>query len=194
MTSALSLFNRPAHWWWGRSGLRRLFSVYRLDEFFDFDGVVYILARARSDGLYDVLYIGQSGEGDVRLSSHEKMAPARRLGATHVHVYFIEDRAERFRIETELRHAFDPPMNRQPVPTNHLKSELGALSLAAALWPPSPLAPYSLSDAPAPRLPLTNALLSLGMPTRQPSNSLIDSMRAYDVLSPLERALYGRRD
>ena len=121
------------HWWAGASGQRYYFSVFGIDDLYDFDGIVYILARLRSDGFFDPLYIGQSGEGDVRLSRHEKMPTARMLGATHVHVHFVENRITRFDIETDLRRQHYTPLNEQSTPALPLSRVLNPAPL-----PPPP--------------------------------------------------------
>src|SRR5713101_6983312 len=55
------------------------------------------------------------------------MAPARRVGATHVHVHFVDKTASRFSIETDLRRRHRAPLNEQPTPAP-VFSTLGALS------------------------------------------------------------------
>jgi len=107
------------------------------------------------------------------------MAPARRLGATHVHVHFVENRAERFRIETDLRREHKPQLNEQPMPALTL-ADLGRL-------------PGSGLGSLAPQSSLSNALLGLAPPPPPSSNALLDLIDALDTRSPLERALSGRR-
>jgi hypothetical protein len=160
--------------------------IYGLHEYFDFEGIVYMIGRQRLDSNFDALYCGQSGQGDARLSKHEKMNPARQLGATHVHVLFIQNRTERFRIETDLRREHKPRLNEQSIPVQSLPefdspygTALNALSSNNAL---SMLRPHS---------PLASALAPLGMaPPR--FNSMRDLIDSFDSRSPLERALLGR--
>ena len=174
---------RSYHHWRGESGQWYTFGIFGLHENFDFDGIVYLFGRARTDGLYDPLYCGQSSQGDVRLSRHEKMAPARRLGATQVHVHFVENRAERFRIETDIRRAHKPQLNEQSMP---------ALTLAdLARLPGSGSGFGSLAPQPS----LSNSLLALALAPSPPpsSNALRDLIDALDARSPLEGALSGRR-
>jgi hypothetical protein len=158
------------HHWRGESGEWYWFSVCRIDEIYDFDGIVYILARARSDGYFDPLYIGQSGEGDERLrpSRHEKMPAARALGLTDVHVHFVENRIRRFSIETDLRRRHATPLNQQPTPAPALGlGDMGGLfgygggiggGLNALLSMNSPATPRSGLGAPP-----ANALRGLGI-------------------------------
>ncbi len=102
----------------------------------ELEGCNYILARPRLDGrgFRDALYIGQTKNGDNRLSisRHEKFLPAQRLGATEVHVHLLTTfTQERLDIETDLRHEHPTPLNNQPTPapaTNALGlSGLGSL-------------------------------------------------------------------
>jgi hypothetical protein len=157
---------RRGHRWRGESGQWYDFAIYGIDEFFDFERVVYVIGRARSDGYFDPLYIGQSGEGDVRLSKHEKMPPARRLGATHVHVITVTERNFRFHIETDLRNSIVTPLNEQPsrAPLNSLAAALSGRTCLDEVFNPSPLSAFgSLSAAlPTPASETKNHLIGLG--------------------------------
>lgn len=110
----------PLHGWRGYSGYWYPHSVYPISEVHWLLGwsVNYILARARADGYYDPLYIGQSGDFSERMSKHEKLVPALLLGATHCHVHLLaRDKKHRLDIETDLRTQFATPLNKQPSPT-----------------------------------------------------------------------------
>jgi hypothetical protein len=51
---------------------------------------------------------------DARLDQHEKLVPAIFMGANEVHVHLLaHSRAERLRIETDLRRGQLPPLNEQ---------------------------------------------------------------------------------
>lgn len=147
----------PMHRWRGESGEWYWFSVFGLNEFYDFDGIVYIITRARPDGYFDPLYIGQSGQGGVRLSRHEKMPQARRLGATHVQVHFCGSETARFSTETDLRRLHHTPLNGQPTPA----LALGALAALSSLSNPAPSVPSGVLAAlsslsnPVPSVPLS---------------------------------------
>jgi hypothetical protein len=151
------------HRWQGASGEWYCFSVCRLDEIFDFDGVVYILTRARLDGFYDPLYIGESGDGEERLhpSKHEKMPRARALGLTDVHVHFTGNRSRRLSVETDLRRRHATPLNEQPTPA----SSTGFAGLGGLFGHDSGIGAGGL-----------NALLALSSPTKSgpPMNALHD--------------------
>jgi hypothetical protein len=190
---------RPSHWWLGESGERHIFSVFELADSWDFDAIVYIPARARHDGLYDPLYIGQSGEGATRLSHHEKYAPALRLGLTHVHVLFESNRRRRLDIETDLRRRHWTPLNEQPTPAMAPLDVggLGALSSLTGLEGlPSAIRPFpwlpGLDALPAPIAPVPSPTgleglaaaitpfppTSLGLPRPPPSDALADGLGA----------------
>lgn len=106
--------NPPLHNWCGESGKWYPHSVYPIGSIPDFASANYIFAKLRPDGLYDPLYIGESGEFDMRISNHEKLLPAIMFGATHVHVHLLAvSKSERLRIETDLRRAHWTPLNLQ---------------------------------------------------------------------------------
>lgn len=139
------------HGWRGQSGECYWFSACRLNEIYDFEGIVYILVRARPDGYFVPLYIGQSGEGNERLrpSKHEKLPAAQRLGLTHVHVHFVGNRAKRFAVETDLRRRHSTPLNEQATPASTATlgdlggpfgygGGIGGSGLAALLAAPAP--------------------------------------------------------
>lgn len=197
MTSDSSPWLRPSapplHWWRGESGKQYWFSVYHQTAIPDFDGIVYLLTRARYDGLFDLLYCGQSSNGGIRLSNHEKVKPALQQGMTHIHVHFVEDSAERFRIETDIRRIHKPLLNEQSVPTyNALTGVLaGALSPPPpALSPPPPALGNAFYDGGLAALTAAKAggdrrgrgLGALDYlapsPFLQPSNALADALNA----------------
>lgn len=151
--------SREMRFWLGASGNQYWFTIFPIDEIWDFEGIVYIIARCRLDGYFDPLYIGQTGDGGDRLTRHEKLAHARRLGASHVHVYFVGSRLERFEIETDLRHQHWTPLNQQPTPVSGMAafapiSGLGWLDHLGSSDRPIPmssiagLAPFELAPSP----------------------------------------------
>src|SRR5215510_5052080 len=89
------------HWWQGASGIWYIHTVYPLSEWPRFVWQNYIVARRESDGLVSALYIGQTGDGEHRPPTHEKLIPAIVLGATHVHVHLLAmSRQHRLDVET----------------------------------------------------------------------------------------------
>src|SRR5260370_12904360 len=156
------------HRWRGISGEWYWFSIFRIDAVWDLEGIVYILARARGDGYFGALYVGQSAQGGERLTQHEKMPDARRLGATHVHVHFVETRAARFAIETDLRRQLRPVLNEQPIPVSNLAGLAGL-------------------GAPAPAVPSRNYLA--GIAAEHTAGFGGSDIFGLDMRSDFERAL-----
>jgi hypothetical protein len=121
----------PIVQWQGRSGRWYPFSVMSFASIFswpDREQCVYIFARqsTRHSGLRDPLYIGEKGETD-RFANHDKLDPARRLGAIEFHVHLLAtSRRERLDIETDLRHGHWTPLNEQLTPAP--KPGLGSLA------------------------------------------------------------------
>lgn len=120
--------------WTGLSGWPYDFGVFTLSTIFKPLAGVYIVCRSVQVGNashLEALYVGEAESLEDRLNtrraSHDGFQRALKMGATHVCARLVPDgAAERLRIETDLRHAFNPPCNAQPVPGN-------ALSLAALL-------------------------------------------------------------
>lgn len=121
----------PLHRWQGASGQWHYFSVYALSSVPDWIGCCnYIFARPRYDLAQsrEPFYIGEKGDTD-RFSNHEKLWPARALGATELHVCFAaKSRWERLDIETDLRNAHWTPLNLQPTRAPEPVNALGALT------------------------------------------------------------------
>jgi hypothetical protein len=183
---------RPMHGWRGETRQTHWFAVFGINETLDFDGIVYILARARPDRLFDPLYVGQSGQGGVRLANHEKMASARYLGATHVHIHFVEDASSRFSIETDLRRLHRPPLNEQSTP-----APVGALSALGDIFgfgglPPSGFSPGGgILAALAHAAPPAPATLPYSLPFER--SPLADLFEPGNSLAALSRALSKTR-
>jgi hypothetical protein len=143
--------SRPIRWWEGKSGRRYYVAVYGIGELFDFGSIVYLVTQARLDGFYDPLYIGQTGDGEERLGRHPKFARALALGATHVHIHWVDGKADRIAVETDLRHQHPTALNEQSIPerANVLASPLAALGAVPGFGPLLGIAPSGLS-APLP--------------------------------------------
>lgn len=120
------------HSWQGRSLRWYGFTIYPIYAILQWIGPCnYIFARPRFDSAQsrEALYIGEKGDTD-RFERHEKLEPARRLGATELHVYFgASSRFERLDIETDLRNGHLAVLNAQPTraaePLNKLTGLLG---------------------------------------------------------------------
>ena len=74
---------------------------------------VYIFGRRRTDGLYDVLYIGRASRISDRVTqTHEKLGPALTLGMTTLGQATCANDTDADIIERDLIARFNPPLNR----------------------------------------------------------------------------------
>lgn len=113
--------------WTGISGWPYEFGVYDLAATFRPVPGVYILCRRAGSLLgnhLEALYIGETQSLEDRLNTcrfdHDGFKRASQMGLSVICARVVTDgTAERLRIETELRHAFNPPCNEQPVPANN---------------------------------------------------------------------------
>lgn len=116
--------------WFGISGQAYEFETFPVGTRFNHVSGVYVACRALSTGVFEPLYVGEAVSLHDRLNigfdRHDGLQRASRLGMTHIEVMLVSGKANRLRIETDLRHRLDPVCNRQPVPNN-------ALSLADQL-------------------------------------------------------------
>ncbi len=117
----------PIVQWQGASGRWYAHSVFSLYAIPDWIAACnYIFTAPRPDGLRSPLYVGESGEFDVRLGQHEKLPEVLRLGGTELHVHLgATTRQQRLDIETDLRQGQPAPLNRQGI--GGLGGILGAL-------------------------------------------------------------------
>lgn len=180
------LSTRRWHWWVGQSGKRYLFEVLLPSDIGEADGagIVYIPARERPDGFFDPLYIGQTRDGYDRISGHEKLAAARRLGMTHFHICWISNRAERFDVETDLRRNIWTPLNDQPTPARPVPlPDIGALG-SLGPWPPLPSA-GPLSGVAELLSPLSNidSVFGLAAALAPPPGGLLTAERPAGLLA-----------
>jgi len=80
---------------------------------------VYAILCSRSNGKYDVVYVGETGQAGTRLSNHERTTCwSRNCGSLlYVVVFWTPSDQystdDRLKIEKELRDQYDPPCNRQ---------------------------------------------------------------------------------
>lgn len=100
--------------WTGVSGWGYDYGVYPLGTTIINAPGNYILTRL-TDGFWHPLYIGEAQDlGRRCCATHEKWAAAIRLGATHIHLRFNPSgRQSRLDEETDLRRAFNTPLNTQ---------------------------------------------------------------------------------
>lgn len=152
----------PTHRWQGDSREWYYFTIYPIEAVPNFIRACnYIFARPKFDGTREPFYIGESGHFCAELANHPKIEPARRLGATEVHIHFsARSRSQRLDIETDLRRGHWTPLNYQQTPALPFSQGIGGL---AALGIGSGLAGFPAGPSPPP--PPRNALLDLLRPT-----------------------------
>ena len=97
---------------WPTSGTTRsAFHVYDINTSWRDVPGIYIFAYEQSPGRWTALYVGQAMSLNQRLSSHERIAEAIRLGATHIHVKVIQNSALRDAEERLLIGQLQPRLN-----------------------------------------------------------------------------------
>lgn len=108
--------------WPGVGGRKHTFETYPLGTAFKQVGGIYIFCKRASNGNWDPLYVGETGDFNERLNTalqrHQAWPACCAGGATHVSVMIvgggtIMGRSQRLALETELRHSLNPPCNRQ---------------------------------------------------------------------------------
>ncbi len=104
--------NVPTINWPGQSGFEYLYEVYPIGTLFKESPGNYMFAKQTSPGYWVPCYVGQTENLNQRLGNHEKEAPARRNGATHIHAHLnnggeTSRRAE----EIDLIRRWNPPCN-----------------------------------------------------------------------------------
>lgn len=171
----------PTHWWQGASGHWYIHNIYSIHSIPEWLGVCnYLFARPLQNGKREPFYIGESGNFDIRISRHEKFAPALRLGATELHVHLLANtKQQRLDIETDLRNAHWTTLNAQPSRAASGLSGLAGLlpsmsgGLGALSAVPAPLKNYL---APAEAFSLADALS-----TNSPLDALLRSVPPYKI-------------
>jgi hypothetical protein len=74
----------------------------------------YVFAKQLQDGTYLPLYFGEAGDLQARIPSHERLAEAVRLGATHILAHTTQGGdAARLAEERDLIQYWNPPLNTQ---------------------------------------------------------------------------------
>lgn len=106
--------------WPGYAGRFHSFEMYPIGTAFNHVGGVYIFCKRASNGNWDAVYVGETGNFNERLNTalqrHQAWPACCANGATHISVMIVGgalDRASRLALETELRHSLNPPCNRQ---------------------------------------------------------------------------------
>lgn len=133
----------PAFDWTGKSGRVYTFGVFSLGDIFKPSAGVYIVCRSTQvvgGTSLEALYVGEAESLEDRLNTgrgrHDGFQRALKMGATHVCGMLVPDNAAaRVGIETDLRHALNPPCNAQPVPLPPVPPAPPLRSLGSTLPP-----------------------------------------------------------
>ena len=103
--------------WLGQSGETYAFNLYEIGANFKSVPGVYIFAKFEGDTLAPI-YIGEAEDLKVRLTTkldhHESYPCVQEYGATHLCTKIVTGGNQaRLDIETDLRHGYQPPCNKQ---------------------------------------------------------------------------------
>lgn len=104
--------------WKGISGTTYEFQLHPIGTAYFPKPGVYIFCRDIGRGSFSALYIGETESFKRRLTdeleAHHSLDAVRRHGATHICTLHVTGNlTDRLSIETDLRHALNPPCNKQ---------------------------------------------------------------------------------
>lgn len=102
----------PTQSWYGKSGTKYGYHVYKLPPDFAHKPGNYIFAKKNAAGNWVAVYIGQTKELDERFDNHHKMPCIKKSGATHIHAH-LNSNGEKARLaeEADLVAKYSPPCN-----------------------------------------------------------------------------------
>lgn len=86
----------------GKSGNTYDFDVYPWGTSFKSLGAVYIVLKKTSNGKFDLIYVGETGDLSTRFDSHHKQACFDRNGKTHIGFHVESGGQKRLTIEADL--------------------------------------------------------------------------------------------
>lgn len=99
----------------GESGQEYQFDVYPIDTSFNSLGAVYYISKRdrKSDGKgsHTKIYIGQTGDLSERFDNHHKADCFTSHSANCISILLESNESNRFKIETDLVRAYNPPCN-----------------------------------------------------------------------------------
>lgn len=120
MSNALQRYvnHIPRLIWTGATCTTYEFEHHPIDTTFNTVGGVYIFCKEGADRRWYAVYIGQTdnfrGRLTDELATHHRLESISHAGATHICALVVTgDESKRLAIETDLRHALNPPCNRQ---------------------------------------------------------------------------------
>jgi hypothetical protein len=101
-------------YWKDKSGTSHRFWIYpRGTKFNEPCPGIYIYARETSPHQWIPIYIGQTENVNIRLTTHEQQERVDQNGATHIHVSIITPEKSRLAIEKDLIEQWKPVCNTQ---------------------------------------------------------------------------------
>jgi len=109
---AFRMSNAPKIDWSGKSGQSYTYWIFPIGADFVEKPGNYIFAKQTRPGYWTPVYIGQTNDLHCRLANHEKVACAKRNGATHIHAHATEGTEQaRLNEEKDLIARWTPPCN-----------------------------------------------------------------------------------
>ncbi len=87
------------------------FDIYAENEGWNHVAGLYIFSYQSRDRGWVALYVGQTDDFAKRPATHERLAEAIQLGATHIHACIVSLQADRDRLEAALIRHLKPPLN-----------------------------------------------------------------------------------
>ncbi len=95
----------------GKSGEKYEFIVYLWGTPFKSLGGIYLVLKKTTNGKYDILYVGQTGDMSTRFDDHHKQGCFDRNGKTHIAVKVEAVEKTRLAIERDLIDNYNSPCN-----------------------------------------------------------------------------------
>jgi hypothetical protein len=97
--------------WTGKSAKTYRYWIYKIGTPMQAKGGNYIFARESEPGRFVPIYIGQTGDLDLRFDQHHKASCVNRAGATHIHTHLNADEKSRLAEEADLIAKWNPTCN-----------------------------------------------------------------------------------
>jgi hypothetical protein len=101
----------PTIQWPGQSGRSYKYWIYPIGHSLKAEGGNYIFAKETKPNSFTPVYIGQTGDLDLRFDDHHKAPCVYANGATHIHAHFNANEDDRLAEEADLIAKWDPPCN-----------------------------------------------------------------------------------
>ena len=95
----------------GRSGSSYQFNIWGRSTKFNPAAAVYVQSKVASNGKYDIIYVGQTGDLSQRPLDHHKTECFDRHGADKLLIRAEGNEQTRLNIETDLIQGYRPPCN-----------------------------------------------------------------------------------